>query len=349
MGRVQNITQPFSHIPLCEGQIASGFCGGNNIPVSTKSSELIEFAEYRQSDAKIVIAQTSSDRVDYIKSCNIEVAPRNEFVMLETLRSTPGHGGTAPQQRAESYAACVHLTALDECDVWCNNRHISSHGIPAGMVHISDMRHQWRADVRSPFHVVNFYIPQGALDEISNEHDATRIDELVCPINSAHVDTTLTSLALALLPTLARPEQTSRLFVEYAARAAIVHLAKSYGSFKIRDQYGSGGLAPWQERRAKELLMTDLSGNMGLRELASACHLSPSHFSRAFKQTVGSPPHQWLVEQRVERTKQLILNTSQPLSEIALAAGFADQSHFTRVFTQRVKSSPAAWRRAQSR
>jgi hypothetical protein len=56
MGRVQNITQPFSHIPLCEGQIASGFCGGNNIPVFTKSSELIEFAEYRRAALTLAAA-----------------------------------------------------------------------------------------------------------------------------------------------------------------------------------------------------------------------------------------------------------------------------------------------------
>jgi transcriptional regulator GlxA family with amidase domain len=108
-------------------------------------------------------------------------------------------------------------------------------------------------------------------------------------------------------------------------------------------------LAPWQERRAKELLMADLSGDLSLPDLAHACCLSTSHFSHAFRQTIGCPPHQWLLAQRVERAKQLILNTRQPLSEIALATGFADQSHFTRVFTQRVKASPAAWRRAQQR
>jgi AraC family transcriptional regulator len=86
-----------------------------------------------------------------------------------------------------------------------------------------------------------------------------------------------------------------------------------------------------------------------LPELASACRLSPSHFSKAFRHTVGCPPHQWLLTQRVERAKHLILNTSQSLSEIALTTGFADQSHLTRVFSQRVKASPAAWRRSQGR
>jgi AraC family transcriptional regulator len=47
----------------------------------------------------------------------------------------------------------------------------------------------------------------------------------------------------------------------------------------------------------------------------------------------------------VELAKHLILNTDEPLCQIALAAGFVDQSHFTRVFSQRVRVSPAAWRR----
>jgi transcriptional regulator GlxA family with amidase domain len=51
------------------------------------------------------------------------------------------------------------------------------------------------------------------------------------------------------------------------------------------------------------------------------------------------------VHQRVELAKHLILNTDEPLCQIALAAGFVDQSHFTRVFSQRVRVSPAAWRR----
>ena len=122
---------------------------------------------------------------------------------------------------------------------------------------------------------------------------------------------------------------------------------KNLRSVQWRFERARGGLAPWQERRAKERLTADLSGNLSLSELARACRLSPSYFSQAFRQTVGSPPHQWLLTQRLERAKQLLLNTDQSLCEIALATGFADQSHFTRVFSVRIKASPAAWRRAQ--
>jgi AraC family transcriptional regulator len=321
----------------------------HSCPSPSNSNGVRKCTHNHHSDAGIVIVQTSLDRVDFIKSLTIKVASQGNFVIAEMMRSRPGHGMTEPHQRAESYAACVHLSGLDNYDVWRDDRHISSRVITAGTVHISDMRHEWRADIRSPFHVVNFCIPQGALDEIADEEEVSHVEELNCPINSPHFDTVFKNLTLALLPALVRPEQTNRLFADYAARAVIIHLAKSYGSLRAQGQCGNGGLAPWQERRAKELLMADLSGDLSLPNLARVCRLSTSHFSHAFRQTVGCPPHQWLLAQRVERAKQLMLNTGQPLSEIALTTGFADQSHFTRVFTQRVKASPAAWGHAQER
>jgi AraC-like DNA-binding protein len=256
---------------------------------------------------------------------------------------------TEPHLRTDAYVACVHLNEFNDYDIWCNEKHNSSRPLGAGTMHINDMRQEWRADIRSPFHVVNFCIPQAALDELSEEQGAPQIEELICPMSLGQIDNVLRNLAFALLPALDKPDEMNRLFAEYASRTVTAYLAKTYGTSQLRFQRGRGGLAPWQERRAKELLIANLTGNLSLSELARACRLSPSHFSQAFRQTVGLPPHQWLLTQRVERAKQLLLNTDQSLCEIALATGFADQSHFTRVFSERIKASPAVWRRAQKR
>jgi AraC family transcriptional regulator len=302
-----------------------------------------------RSDGQFVIAQTSPDRVDSIKSLPVALAPNNNILLTEISRTTPGHGEAQPLQKADAYSVCVHLSDLDEFSLWRDEERVDSTPIVAGTIHIDDMRHEWRADIRSAFHVMNLYIPQTALNMVTDDQGLPRIESFDCSVDSRRIDTVFHSLALSFLPTLVRQERVNRLFIDYATRAAIVHVATTFGSLHLPNQFGGGGLAPWQERRAKELLIANLAGDLSLSELAATCRLSTSHFIQAFRQTVGCPPHQWLLTQRIERAKQLILNSKQPLSQIALSTGFADQSHFTRVFTQRINASPAAWRRAQAR
>ena len=110
-----------------------------------------------------------------------------------------------------------------------------------------------------------------------------------------------------------------------------------------------GGLAPWQERRAKELMSTHLGREISLAFVASECRLSVSHFARSFKQCTGKPPHRWLLENRVDRAKELLIDAELPLAEIALECGFSDQSHFTRVFSRTVGTSPGTWQRLRLR
>ena len=115
---------------------------------------------------------------------------------------------------------------------------------------------------------------------------------------------------------------------------------------KHRGENGPRRLAPWQERRAKELIDARLGSEVRLAELAHECELSPGHFARAFKRTTRKSPYRWLLERRIERSQQLLRTSGLPVAEIALKCGFADQSHFTRVFTQTAGMSPRAWQRA---
>ena len=92
----------------------------------------------------------------------------------------------------------------------------------------------------------------------------------------------------------------------------------------------------------------DLDGDISVMVLARACGLSTKHFSRAFRQSTGLPPHQWLLQRRIDKAKQLLRDSRSPLAEVAADCGFADQSHFTRVFTRAVGISPGQWRRARS-
>lgn len=107
-----------------------------------------------------------------------------------------------------------------------------------------------------------------------------------------------------------------------------------------------GGLAHWQARRALDYIEANLASKMEAGDLANVVALSRSHFSRAFKQSVGLPPMEYVAMRRAERAKTMIRSTKERLAEVALACGFADQAHLCRRFRHLFGMSPGRWRRA---
>jgi AraC family transcriptional regulator len=108
----------------------------------------------------------------------------------------------------------------------------------------------------------------------------------------------------------------------------------------------SGRLAPWKLKRILSYIEANLETKLRTSDLAAMTELSVGHFSRAFKFSVGKPPHAFVMTRRVERAKQLILlEDPMPLIEVAHRCGLSDQAHLSRMFRKVAGQSPAAWRR----
>ena len=75
-------------------------------------------------------------------------------------------------------------------------------------------------------------------------------------------------------------------------------------------------------------------------DVAAIVRLNPSHFGRAFRNSFGEPPHEYVIRRRIERAQGLMLSTDAPLSEIALDCGLADQAHLSRLFRRLVGKLP---------
>lgn len=108
-----------------------------------------------------------------------------------------------------------------------------------------------------------------------------------------------------------------------------------------------GGLSPWQIRKVTAHVEANLERPIRNEDLATIVRLNPSHFGRAFRNSFGEPPHEYVIRRRVERAQGLMLSTDAPLSAIALDCGLADQAHLSRLFRRIVGESPRAWRRAR--
>ena len=108
------------------------------------------------------------------------------------------------------------------------------------------------------------------------------------------------------------------------------------------------GLAPWQKRKIQSYIGDRLELPLSGKYLAKLVSLSTGYFCHAFKESFGEPPYAYIARLRIERAKELMLTTSQSLSEIALACGYVDQPHLCRRFRRATGTTPGAWRRSHA-
>jgi AraC family transcriptional regulator len=106
-----------------------------------------------------------------------------------------------------------------------------------------------------------------------------------------------------------------------------------------------GGLTAAQLRRVKELIDAQISTDVTISDLAVVAELSQFHFIRAFKESVGLSPYQYILSERVRRAKELLSKGDLPVSDVALAAGFHNAYQMNRVFRKLVGLTPTALRR----
>lgn len=111
----------------------------------------------------------------------------------------------------------------------------------------------------------------------------------------------------------------------------------------------TGTLCLEREQRVKQLILTNLAQTLEVTELARACELSRSHFSRAFKRTTGVAPQEWIRQQRILQAKALITGSALSLTQISQECGFCDQAHFCHQFSRSEGINPMAWRKRQLR
>ena len=128
-----------------------------------------------------------------------------------------------------------------------------------------------------------------------------------------------------------------------AVTSALGHLlVRHAGVEQPRPIHNRGGLSAVAKRRVLELIDAALDARLTVEMLSREVGLSVAHFARAFKETMGRAPHQYLLALRLERARRLLETTEASLSDIAQRAGFADQAHFTRLFKRAFGTTPGA-------
>lgn len=85
---------------------------------------------------------------------------------------------------------------------------------------------------------------------------------------------------------------------------------------------------------------------ISLADLARVAGLSPHHLAHVFRRATGSSPYRYVIERRVARAAELLIDPSRSICQVAYEVGFSSQSHLTYVFRRYYRTTPAAYRRS---
>ena len=268
-------------------------------------------------------------RVENAPTIVTRVLRKADVAVTEIRCDDPVPGMSRSFQREDAFLVGLHLRDFPSHEYWEDGQQARMCDLRTGEMCIYDLKRDPIAVLDKPYHSVHFYLPRAALNAIADDVNAPRIGDLNYKPGRGIDDATIFSLGSTTLPALGHADQANRLFVDHVALAVGIHVASTYGGMRPVSRPPRGGLAPWQERRAKEVLSANLDGGIPLKEVARECRLSVSHFSRAFRSSMGVAPHSWLLKRRIEVAKQKLRDSRLPLAEVAQACGFADQSHLT--------------------
>ena len=275
----------------------------------------------------------------------IQTIQNNSLTATRCRRDVPFDAMTNLLPREDAYMIVIQIRGKNARELWLDGRPIKTEPLHAGGVVFHDLRQSPQFFFHDPLDSVNYFLRRNTLDIIAEDAGAPRISDLQFIPGVGVMDHVVAELTRLLLPVFDTPDRVSLLFADYVSLALGSHVAQAYGGMKSVVALRQGGLAAWQERRAKELISANLEGNLSTGDLARECSLSAGHFARAFRRSTGLSPHKWLVWCRVEKAHALLRDGGLSLAEIARACGFADQSHFTRAYTRLRGISPGAWRR----
>ncbi len=208
--------------------------------------------------------------------------------------------------------------------------------VPAG--------HEYRGwhELRTLVRLIFFYIDPAKLEfhSESNPADAVFIPRLFFE------DATLRNTALKLKRVAESPMSQDQLYLEALGAVFLHELARVNRGAPCIEPRLRGGLAPWQQRIVTNYIEEHLTESIPIATLAQLARLSPYYFCRAFKQSLGVPPHRYHSNRRIERAKTLLAKPGLSVTEIGLTLGFSETSSFTAAFRKATGLTPTAYHRS---
>ena len=172
--------------------------------------------------------------------------------------------------------------------------------------------------------------------------DANRVD-LLSEFKTE--DAFLSQIAMSFIAEVENDGLAGKLYVDSLTNLLAVHLLRNYCTTDKQILVPSGGLSKRKLQHSLDYIQANLDSEISLNKIADSAGMSSTYFSRLFKRSLGTSPYQYVIQQRVERAKQLLSQSERSITDIGLECGFANSGHFARHFRSITGMSASEYRR----
>ena len=180
-----------------------------------------------------------------------------------------------------------------------------------------------------------------AINDVAGEIFERDIEDVEINDHVRAEDCILPQIAQMLKAELLKGAIGGSLLVESLRIQCCIHLLRNYAQTRFSEPPASGSFKACERRVILDFIHENTSRNITLSEMAAALNMSPYHFARKFKEEFGTPPHKFLMNDRLKNATELMSHSQKPLKVIAAQTGFSDQSHMTRSFQSSYGVTPS--------
>ncbi|MDX2229527.1 MAG: AraC family transcriptional regulator [Leptolyngbyaceae cyanobacterium bins.349] len=266
-------------------------------------------------------------------------------MQLSCYQVPPDH--TLPEHRTPHHLICINYSnSLLAGQLTVEGKPQKIEAVPCGIgIYPANILLQefWSGEQTS---FLDLYLEPTLLTQASAELCNQDSVELV-PNLEYGLDPLIYQIAVALKTALEVDPAGSKLYADAMATALVARLISRYSSHQPIINPYPGGLTKQQLKQVTDYIHEYLERDLSLAELANLVQLSPYHFARLFKRSTGLSPHKYLLQCRIKRAKQLLLERELSLAEIACVVGFSSQGHLNYHFKRLVGVTPKAFVRQQ--
>ncbi len=160
--------------------------------------------------------------------------------------------------------------------------------------------------------------------------------ERLISTNIINADEKIKDSVCEIIDNIKAPESTDEVLLSFLIYKTIYLLLTADGTYKNASK---------TINLAKSYILENMDKNISVNDIASYVYLSPSYFSRLFKNQTGFSPYDYIISARLDKAKYLLKSTGKSVSEIAYEIGFNSEANFIYTFTKHNGISPGKFRK----